>query len=231
VLIREIAGKLEWNADFYAFCMHYRFKPLVAPPYAAWVKGKVERPMNYVRENFWRGYGYRDDEMANRDLQEWSWKRKSRVHGTTHERIDVRFERERPLLGILPEYRFDTSLKVFRKVYKDCTVSYKGNTYVLPHRSVKKNVLLKVKHGLLAAYLDEELLVTYEIPEGKGHFVQDPRFYRDLKADITQNERKYHHRAFRKGKAKKTLGIVGGCASTVVVSTHPIEDYDRIAEG
>ncbi len=231
VLIRQLAGKLEWNKDFYSFCLHYRFKPLVAPPYAAWVKGKVERPFHYVRENFWRGYSYRDVETANRDVMEWAAGRASRVHGTTHERVDVRFERERPFLGELPEFRYDTSLKVYRTVRKDCTVAYGGNQYVLPHRSVGSAVLLKVKQGCVSAYLDDELLITYLIPEGKGHFVQDPRFYRDLKADITQQERKYRSGAFRKGKAKSTLGITGGCPSTVTVSIRPIEEYTRIVEG
>lgn len=231
VLIRELAGKLEWNADFYAFCLHYRFKPLVAPPYAAWVKGKVERPMSYVRENFWRGYPYRDIETANRDLWDWSHARESRVHGTTHERIDIRFERERPFLGNLPEHRYDTSMKVYRKVHKDCTISFGGNIYVLPHRCVGKHVLLKVKDGLLAAYLDKELLVTYVIPEGKGQFVQDERFYRDLKKDIIQNERKYPRKSPGKGKAKKTLSVIGGYSDTVVVPKRPIEDYMRYMEG
>lgn len=230
VLIREMAGVREWNADFYAFCLHYAIKPLVAPPYAAWVKGKIERPMNYVRENFWRGYSYRDISTTNRDILEWAKERDTRVHGTTHERIDLRFERERPLLGSLPVHRYDTSQKVFRKVHKDCTVHFGGNTFVLPHRSVGKEVLLKVKQGLLAAYLDEELLVTYGIPEGTGYFVEDPRFYRELKADIVQIQRKYHSRKFQKGAAKKTLGITGSTASMIRVATHSIEDYLRAAE-
>jgi transposase len=231
VLIRELAGKLEWNSEFYGFCLHYRFKPMVAPPYAAWVKGKIERPMNYVRENFWRGYSYRDIETANRDILEWSLTRESRVHGTTHERIDVRFDREKPLLGSLPEHGYDTSQKAFRKVHKDCTISFEGNVFVLPHRSVCQNALLKIKNGLLSAYLDDELLVTYEIPAGKGNFVQDPRFYQELKADIVQIRRKYRRNGANKGKAKKTLGITSGCASTVRVSVRSIDDYVRIAEG
>lgn len=233
VLIRQLAGKLEWNKEFYSFCLHYRFNPLVAPPYAAWVKGKVERPFHYVRENFWRGYSFRDIETANRDIREWSACRASRVHGTTHERVDVRFQREQPFLGDIPEFRYDTSMKAYRTVRKDCTVAYAGNRYVLPHRSVGQEVLLKIKNGCLSAFLDEELLVSYLIPDGKGHFIEDPRFYRDLKADILQRERKYRAGAFRKGKgkAKLTLGLTGGSPETIVVDIRPIHDYMKIVEG
>jgi hypothetical protein len=202
----------------------------VAPPYAAWVKGKVERPLHYVRENFWRGYAYTDIDQANRDVHNWMIKTRTRVHGTTHERVDLQFEREQPLLGELPEHRYDTSLKVFRKVRKDCTVMFGSNTYVLPHRSVGKQVLLKVKNGILAAYLENELLVAYHIPEGKGHFVQDKRFYQELREDITQINRKYRGRSFQKGKAKKTLGITGGYSDTISVAVRPIDEYQHIAE-
>lgn len=233
VLIREFAGKLEWNKEFYSFCLHYRFKPIVAPPYAAWVKGKVERPFDYVRENFWRGYNFREIETANRDILEWSSRVGNRIHGSTHERIETRFDREQELLGKLPEYSFDTSEKAFRKVHKDCTVSYKGNIYVLPHKSVGKHVLLKIKNGVLSAYLDEELLVTYSIPAGKGHFVEDKRFYQALREDKEQIRRKYHHipinKGKGKGKAKRTLGITGAVSGTITVERRPIEDYMRIA--
>jgi len=230
VLIRQLAGKLEWNKEFYSFCLHYRFQPLVAPPYAAWVKGKVERPMHYVRENFWRGYRYRDIETANRDLSDWTARTDARVHGTTRERIDRRFEREYPSLHPLPEHRYDTSLKIYRKVRKDCTVVYQGNSYVLPHRTVGKAVLLKVKDGMLGAFLDDELLVSYRIPDGKGLLVQDERFYRALRGDIVQLQRKYNNRPFRKGKAKRTLGIVGTTVQTVTVSVRSIDEYMRLVE-
>jgi transposase len=233
VLIREFAGKLEWNKEFYSFCLHYRFRPLVAPPYAAWVKGKVERPFHYVRENFWRGYSFRDIETANRDILEWAESRASRVHGTTHERIDVRFEREHPCLGALPAHRYDTSLKLYRTVRKDCTVACFGNWYVLPHRSVGRQVLLKVKEGSVSAYLDDELLISYLIPEGKGHFVQDERLYRALREDAEQIRRKYRwmDRAKGKGKAKRTLGITGGVSERITVDIRPIHDYMKIVEG
>jgi hypothetical protein len=205
----------------------------VAPPYAAWVKGKVERPFHYVRENFWRGYSFRDIETANRDIREWAACRASRVHGTTHERVDVRLQRERPFLGDMPEFRYDTSLKLYRTVRKDCTVSCLGNRYVLPHRSVGSEVLVKMKNGCLSAFMDDELLVSYLIPDGKGHFIEDPRFYRDLKADISQRERKYRSGTFRKGKgkAKRTLGLTGGATDTVMVDIRPIGDYMKIVEG
>ena len=53
VFVGTIAGKKKFNASLEGFALHYGFKPEVAPAYAAWVKGKVERPYTFIREGFW----------------------------------------------------------------------------------------------------------------------------------------------------------------------------------
>jgi len=95
--------------------------------------------------------------------------------------VQERFATEQPILGPLPASRFDTSLKVWRKVFKDCTISYNVNQYVVPHKLVGKLVLLRIKDGQLRVFDDDCLIVAYAIPSGKRNFIQDPRFYEALK--------------------------------------------------
>ena len=81
-------------------------------------------------------------------------------------------------------------------------------------------------------YLNDELLASYRIPQGKGHFIQDERFYRALKADREQRKRKYSHLfAYTKGRANKTLGVCSTSASGITVPVRPIADYLKAAEG
>lgn len=94
-----------------------------------------------------------------------------------------RFERERPSLHTLPDQPFDTSWRVYRKFYKDCTVRFKGNSYVVPHTLVGKDIVLRVKDHVMRIFEDDRLVVTYAIPEGKGHLIQNKRFYEALKKD------------------------------------------------
>jgi transposase len=128
VFIRKLAGKNKFNDTLTGFALHYGFKPLVAPAYAAWVKGKVERPYHFIREGFWRGYGFICRETANRDLLQWIELKDRRIHGTTHEVVSERFEREQPHLQVLPPQAFDTSWRAYRTVNKDCTESWSGKT-------------------------------------------------------------------------------------------------------
>ena len=93
----------------YRICVALGFKPEVAPAYAAWVKGKVERLYHFIREGFLRGYVFICRETANRELLEWLQLKDERIHGTTHEVVSYRFERERPHLQVLLPQAFDTS--------------------------------------------------------------------------------------------------------------------------
>jgi len=204
VYIGRVAGKSKFNATVQGFAVHYGFKPRVAPAYAAWVKGKVERPFSFIREGFWRGYGFTCIETANRDLADWLTIKDERVHGTTHEVVRLRYERELPFLKPTPLRPFDTSYRVYRKVHKDCTVRFEGNSFVVPHALVGKAVVLRVKDKSMRVFTDNRLVVTYTIPDGRGHLVQEKRFYEALRKDMAMNARKYCHARPAKGRAKLT---------------------------
>jgi transposase len=229
VFIRKVAGKAEFNKTLMGFAVHYGFKPEVTPAYAPWVKGKVERPYHFIREGFWRGYSFTDLRRATRDLLEWLQVKDERVHGTTHEKVTVRFERERAYLGRLPLYVFDTAFRVYRKVHKDCTVHFEGNQYVVPHRYVGKEVVLRIKEKTVRIHADSKNLVSYKVPESKGHLIQDPRFYEALRKDDAMNRRKYRHERGGKGRAKKTISPLK-MRYEMDVEVRPVGVYSRVAE-
>ncbi|MHC4587432.1 MAG: IS21 family transposase [Planctomycetota bacterium] len=229
VFIRKVAGKSEFNKTLMGFAVHYGFKPEVTPAYAPWIKGKVERPYSFIREGFWRGYSFTNLERANRDLMRWLQIKDERIHGTTHERIQVRFEREQPFLGTLPQCCFDTSYRAYRKVHKDCTVHFEGNRYVVAHRYVGSKVVLRVKDKGLQIYADNNLVVSYVMPEGKGHLVQDPRFYKALREDREMNRRKYTDERHHKGRAKHTISPTR-MLYEMDVEVRPLSTYTAVAE-
>ncbi len=226
VVIRHLVGKVKFNPELLHFAQHYGFAPKACPPYAAWVKGKVERPVDYIRESFWRGYAFNELPSANRDLHHWlDTVANRRIHGTHRQPVIDRWQQEKPQLGPLPAADYDTSLKVFRKVYKDCQVSYDTNRYLLPHTAVDKQVLLKVKNGSIHFFDDDRLLVSYARAEGKHELVGNPSFYEALKADKDLQRRKYGH-----AKAKATRGLSTGSLFPQVMY-RPLADYERLAQG
>lgn len=229
VYIAKLAGRDKFNSTLVGFAVHYGFVPKVAPAYAAWVKGKIERPYTFIREGFWRGYGFVNLVTANKDLWAWITKKDERIHGTTHEKISTRFRREQPHLNALPPQAFDTSYRIYRKVYKDCTVHFESNRYVVPHSLIGQQVILRVKDGWLRIFDDNWLVISYEIPSGKGHLIQHKAFYKALKEDMAMNRRKYHRGKKGKGRAKMTISPRRP-KYDMDVEVRPVSEYDQVMQ-
>jgi len=205
VVIRHLVGRVDWNRRFADFAAHYQFKPVACPPYSPWHKGKVERPFHYIRERFWRGYQFADLTHCNSDLLTWlNQTANCRIHGTVKENIKDRWAREKPLLGDIPRRTFDTSDIYIRKVYKDCMIRFQCNAYMVPHRIVGEKVMLKVHDKTVCIYNNDELLVVYLIPEGKGKILQKETLRRSLLNDTEMLGRKYRTPK-KKGKATRGL--------------------------
>jgi hypothetical protein len=226
VVGRDAAGKPIFNVEFLHFANHYGFQPRLCPPYAPWTKGKAERPIDFLRERFWRGYEFSSLEKANSDVLVWLKETANRrVHGTHHRPVDERWREEIPHLAPLPTSDYDTSLKVFRKVYRDCQISFDANRYVVPHRVVGQKVMLKVKNGLIRIFDDQDLLATYEEPRTKRNVVADPRFYEELRRDKEQLRRKYG-----RSKGKATRGLLNR-SLWIDVHHRPLSEYEQYAQG
>ena len=140
-----------------------------------------------------------------------------REHGTHRQEVIDRWNQEKPLLGPLPASDYDTSLKVFRKVYRDCLISYEANHYLLPHHVVGKRVMLKIKDGTIRFFHDDQLLVAYRQSEGRRQLVGNRRFYEQLKADTNQQKRKYG-----RNKAAATRGLVGNGSGQYSCTGHRV---------
>jgi hypothetical protein len=193
------------------------------------VKGKIERPIDFVREGFWRGYGMTSLERANHDLLAWLEMKSLRIHGTTHERVCDRFEREKPALGAIPKDAFDTSYQAFRPVHKDCTVHFGTNRYMVHHTLVGKDLVLRVKNRVIRIYHDSTHIVTYMIPEQKGQFLFEQRFVDALKNDREMNRIKYGRGIrCRKGRAVTISPSIPPWA--VDVETRSLNIYDLVHE-
>lgn len=219
------AGQVRWNRTFAGFCAHYGLKPVAAAAYSPWVKGKVERPIDYIRERFWRGYVYRNLSRANRDVLRWNRTvAAERLHGTHRQKVSLRFAQEKPSLGALPEWPCDVSEKVYRRVHKDCQCSFGGNRYVVPHECAGKKVLLKIKDGLLRVFDDDKFMTAYRIPDKKGETLAHPYLYNRLRADKKQLARKYRRPS---GKGKATRGLLRHGLKAEVMA-RPLSAYEEV---
>ena len=89
---RGEGGRLMENPEFLRFSRHWRFRIRACRPYRAQTKGKVERPVCYIRHNFLYGRDFvSDDDLNARTLRWLDGVANTRVHGTLKERVTDRF--------------------------------------------------------------------------------------------------------------------------------------------
>ena len=103
--LRLLGGQLVINEEFLRFASHWGFKARACRPYRAQTKGKVERPIYYIRDNFVYARDFLDDAHLDAERERWQERTANvRVHATTRERPRERFERdERHVLQALAE--------------------------------------------------------------------------------------------------------------------------------
>lgn len=136
VISHRIGGPVEFNSRFIDLAGHYGFVPRACRPRRARTKGKDERMVRYIKENFF--VRYREFEsLAHLNQLAEQWLREEadqRLHGTVKEIVAERFALEAPYLKPLPALRFDTSYHERRGVSWDGYIDVRGNRYSVPDK-------------------------------------------------------------------------------------------------
>lgn len=101
---RLLGGTLVRNLELTRFAHHYGFRVRACRPYRAQTKGKVERPIRYLRENLLYGRTFLSDADLNAQTLDWlATVANVREHATTHWVPAARFaDVERATLSALP---------------------------------------------------------------------------------------------------------------------------------
>ena len=165
------------NRQFEDFAGFYGFKPILCRPYRGQTKGKEERTVQFVRDNFMIGIKYNSLDDFNGQAIAWCNKVNAKIHATTNE---IPFERLKKggLNPLKREYIID---KInLRRVQKDCLISYAGNQYSVPAEYVGCDVAVVALDNLLAAYYEGKQIALHRISYQKKDMVVNAHHYRRL---------------------------------------------------
>jgi hypothetical protein len=165
------------NRQFEDFAGFYGFKPVLCRPYRGQTKGKVERTVRFVRDNFMVGIKYNSLDDLNGQAIAWCNKVNGNIHATTGEIPFERLKKE----GLNPlsrEYIIDRIN--LRRVQKDCLISYAGNQYSIPSEYVGKDVAVVALDNMLAAYHEGKQIALHRISYQKKDMVVNAQHYKRL---------------------------------------------------
>ena len=159
-----------FNEQLLDFTNHYGFMPRTHRPYRPRTKGKVERPMDSVKDNFLAGRSFDDVDDLNVRGRYWlDHTANVRIHGTTRQRPVDLFTQERPLLTPItsvPPYRFIDP--VLRTVSYESMVQFRGSRYSVPPAHAGKQVQVVADGGQIMVRLDDAIIAEHRESAAKG---------------------------------------------------------------
>jgi transposase len=133
VVLYRRGAEVTFNPQFLPFADRYGFRPFPTWPGEPHEKGLVERPILYLKNNFWAGRKFAS--MEDLESQGHGWREgicNVRIHSGLDERPIDRFELERGHLMALPEEPYQAEEILFAKASRWGYVRLDANDYSIP---------------------------------------------------------------------------------------------------
>jgi transposase len=174
--------EVEFNQSALKLFTYLGTEPNACLPLRPRTKGKIEKPNQYIEEQFIKGNSFRTMEELNTEIKQFmrDWNKKN--HGTTKRAPDDMFEEERfSLKRFYIKKIIDSELEI-RTVSTDSFVMVGTNKYSVPVKFVDKQVKIRVVYGfMLEVYdFDLRLIKSYAVLHGKYKKFEDIDDYKDI---------------------------------------------------
>ena len=175
-------GTAKVHPAFARFCKDWGVEVTACRPYRARTKGKTESGVGYVKRNAIAGLAFTSFAALEAHLARWHVEADQRTHGTTHERPDVRFERDegtalRPLPSPVMPVR---ERRVSRRVANDCFVDVDTIRYSVPHQLVKRTVEVLVGDHEVVIFDGQREVARHRRHSEPHQRITDPRHFDGL---------------------------------------------------
>jgi hypothetical protein len=139
-------------------------------------KGRVERPIGFMRTRFWPGRRFRD--LLDLNVQATRWRDEfanRRIHEVTGRVPSLVYQHdEKPRLKPLPDTPFNTDDVLGSGVSKTCRVPFDRNRYSVPWRLVSQQVIMRADDERVAVFLEKKCVALHARSWDVGQDIRDP---------------------------------------------------------
>ena len=194
VVLHEQYRELELNQAFAAYATLAGFRIHACEGYDPESKGKVESGVKYVKRNGLDGETFDDWDHLEQHIRQWlDTIANQRLHGTTGEAPQVRYERDerakmRPYLT--PALLQQNTPRETRKVDKTGLLSWCANKYSAPMAYQRTRVGVQAEGGqlVLSDLETGQEIARHRLSQDKGAIIRNNDHYRDKAARIADLE-------------------------------------------
>lgn len=168
---RDLEGHPVWHPDYEAFMNTVGFRTKLCKPRHPFTKGKVERLIRFVKDNFMAGRVFWNISDLNDQVLRWCDKHNGKYHREIDDIPD--FLHASRCGQTATALREDPEVVMYlfplRKISFDGFVNYEGRRFGVPFRYSGKTARITRKQDTLYIYSPDlkELLVTHEVTWSK----------------------------------------------------------------
>lgn len=179
---------IRFHPTLLALSAHYRFEPRPVAVARGNEKGRVERAIRYIRDNFFAGRHWQTLEELNAQADDWCQgvSADRRCPGNNDLSVREAFLEEQPSLLTLPDNPFDTRQRLEVRARKTPYIRFDWNDYSIPHQFVQKT--LSVNADLESVHIQDGVERIAEHPRcfGKGEQIEQEAHINALWLEKTQ---------------------------------------------
>ena len=164
-----------FNPRFLQFAAARGFAAVACNPGKGNEKGRVERPIGFIRERFWPGRRFGD--LLDLNVQATAWRddfANNRVHEVTGKVPSLVFEHEeKAYLKPISSAPFDTDEVLSTGVTKSYRVTFDRNRYSVPSRLVGQSVIVRGTDDTVSIFLGPKQVARHARSWSVGENVKD----------------------------------------------------------
>ncbi len=166
---------IRFNPTLLEFSAHYRFEPRPVAVARGNEKGRVERAIRYIRDNFFAGREFTDINDLNAQALQW-------CDGVAADRlcpednsqtVRTTFEQEQDKLIFLPDNPFPVDEQEHVKVGKTPYVRFDLNDYSVPHTHVRRTLTVNATLDLVTIFDGVEKISEHQRSYDKGQQIEN----------------------------------------------------------
>lgn len=201
-VLDRVGDAIVFHPQLLAMAEHYRFEPRPVAPARGNQKGRVERAIRYIRDNFFAGRSFTDLRDLNEQARQWATQEAARRKCPGDHTLTVAqaFEAERPLLVQLPSNPFADYERKEVRVDKTPYVRFDLNDYSVPAQYVCRQLVVFASETTVRITDGVRLVAEHERSFDRDRQIEDPAHIEALrqqkaKAHLHRNQQALMHAA------------------------------------
>ena len=234
VLERQ-GNAIRFHPTLLALSAHYRFEPRPVAVARGNEKGRVERAIRYIRDNFFAGRRWKNLDELNAQADDWCEGVSADRRCPENHDLSVReaFIQEQSNLLMLPDNPFDTRERQVVRARKTPYIRFDLNDYSIPHQDVQKTLSVHADLQKVSILEGTKLLAEHARSFGKGEQIEIEDHINALW--LAKTQAKLHRGQDRLSHASEHVqGLLQQSAerghvlkTTVNALNHLLDDYGR----